>query len=274
MNKKIVSFIEKRLKQTVIELTKSDKGLTNQNYYLKSNEGEFMIRWPFSDAKRIVNRHHEASALKHVADLDVECIYFDEQTGIKVSRFVHNLKTFKEVKNNDYIKQTAQLMRQLHDKHVCIDQKFNPIDRYHSYLKHVSSPMVSEDIAFGIIEGIKHLQRNLCLCHNDWVEGNICFSKNRAYLIDYEYAGDNDPFFDVTSFLTENELNRKERKLFVRSYLGHSPTVYEKDIIERYGKFHNLLWCTWGMMMYESRHEAIYKNIAFAKWNALHKELL
>lgn len=274
MNKSIKSFIENTLHFHVIELFKTDKGLTNQNFYCKCVEGEFMIRWPHKDSTHIVKRHHEAKAIEIVKDLDVECIYFDTSTGIKVSTYLSDLLTFNQYTHKDRIKRTALLMRKLHDKNTCIGEAFDPIARYETYAKRVKNPMLSSSEAMGIIEGIAHLNAHKTLCHNDWVEGNICFTSTKDYLIDYEYAGDNDPFFDVTSFLTENKLSLSERKEFVKAYLGHKPNLEVIDIIERYARFHNLLWCTWGMMMYESRNEAIFKNIAHDKWNALHHRVL
>ncbi len=274
MKRSIKHFVEKTLNHQIIELSQTDKGLTNHNFYLKSDQGEFIIRWPHQDAKNIVNRSHEAKAMACVKDLDTEIIYFDEKTGIKVSRYIENLKTFNEYQGKDKIKRTALLMKSLHQRKICIGEDFDPIERYEAYAKRVKFPMVDHETAQGIIEGIAHLNREKTLCHNDWVEGNICFSKYRDYLIDYEYAGDNDPFFDVTSFLTENELTQKEKWQFVRAYFGRKPNEKELELLERYARFHNLLWCTWGMMMFESREEAIYKNIAYDKWNALHHRVL
>ncbi len=274
MKRSIRYFVEKTLKQEIISLEQTDKGLTNHNFYLKTNQGEFIIRWPHQDAAHVVNRSHESKAMKLVKDLDTEIVYFDEKTGIKVSRYIEDLKTFNEYQGKDKIKRTALLMKSLHQRKVCINEDFNPIKRYEDYAKRVKVPMVDHSTAEGIIEGIAHLNREKTLCHNDWVEGNICFSKERDYLIDYEYAGDNDPFFDVTSFLTENHLSKKEKWDFVKAYFGHQPNTEEIDILERYARFHNLLWCAWGMMMFESRQEAIYKNIAYEKWEALHHSVL
>lgn len=274
MKQSIQNFVIKTLNLDILELSQTDKGLTNQNYYLKSSLGEFIIRWPHHDAHHVVNRSHEAKAMEKVKDLDVDIFYFDEKTGIKVSKYIPHLLTFNEYTGVDKIKRTAKLMKSLHEKKITIGENFDPISRYKNYEKRVKTPMVAHDEAQGIIEGIAYLDRPLTLCHNDWVEGNICFTQERDYLIDYEYAGDNDPFFDITSFLTENHLTSDERWAFVKAYFKRKPTMKELDILERYARFHNLLWCTWGMMMYESRNEAIYKNIAYDKWNALHHKLL
>ncbi|WP_339025428.1 phosphotransferase [Spiroplasma endosymbiont of Agriotes lineatus] len=45
--------------------------------------------------------------------------------------------------------------------------------------------------------------RELKLCHNDLVPGNILVTKQQIYIIDYEYAMKNDPLSDIASFISE-----------------------------------------------------------------------
>ena len=44
MKQSIQNFDIKTLNLDILELSQTDKGLTNQNYYLKSSQGEFIIR--------------------------------------------------------------------------------------------------------------------------------------------------------------------------------------------------------------------------------------
>lgn len=37
--------------------------------------------------------------------------------------------------------------------------------------------------------------------------------------------------------------------------------------------FQNLLWCCWAMMMWESRHESVYRAIARDKYEALKEKI-
>ena len=89
------------------------------------------------------------------------------------------------------------------------------------------------------------------------------------YLIDYEYAGDNDPFFDVMSFVTENDLTQDEIDRFIQAYFQRLPTEDEKKDLFNYQQFHNLLWCTWACMMFEARHDEVYLDIAKQKFKAI-----
>jgi thiamine kinase-like enzyme len=254
------------------DFTASDlhKGLTNHNVLVTVRGETFIVRFPKPDADRIVNRNHEAKALALIKQtgLDVETVYFDPSSGIKITRYVPDLVTFGETSLSDRIERTAALMRRLHALQTPIGEPFDPIARYRQYRAHVIHPLIDDASAEIVIQAVDQLSTRMTLCHNDWVPGNIGFTTTRDYLLDYEYAGDNDPYFDVMSFITENELTLDERQRFLFAYFGRVPNRDEQRRLDRYEALHNLLWCTWAQMMWESRHEPIYQSIAFDKLNA------
>lgn len=271
MDAQLIKQIEAILQTKILSIEDSNKGLTNKNYWVKTQDAHYVLRIPPLDTHHVVHRQHEASALKWVKDLDVETLYFDPETGIKLTRYIPNLQTFTEYTGQDRMARVATLMRHLHDKHVTLGFNFNPIARYEQYLAQVKQPLIDASVATQILQKIQAIKYTPTLCHNDWVEGNICFTENKDYLIDYEYAGDNDPFFDVMSFITENDLSEAEIQAFMLHYFGRSWTEEEALKLNAYADFHNLLWCTWATMMYESRHEEIYLTIAKAKLKSLQK---
>jgi thiamine kinase-like enzyme len=267
------TWITTYFKTNDLTITPLNKGLTNYNVLVQVGDDRFVVRFPKADTAHIVNRDHEAKALALIAktDLDVETVYFDVQTGIKITRYVPDLVTFNEYTQPDRIERTAFLMRRLHALNTSIGEPFDPIARYHQYRKHVKTPLISDQTAQSVIIRLQHLTPHLTLCHNDWVPGNIGFSSSKDYLLDYEYAGDNDPFFDVMSFITENDITDEERQRFLNAYFEQAPTASEQERLDLYEAFHNLLWCTWAQMMWESRHEAIYHTIAQHKLNAFNQ---
>lgn len=268
--------VETILNEPIIQIIDTNKGLTNSNYRVITEHFDVIVRIPRSDSSNIVYRKHEELAHKLInqTHLDINTIYYDPTNGMKITEYIPDLKTFNEYVGSDRIKRTAQLMRDLHQINQCIGVRFNPIERYRKYRSFVKNPYISDDLAEHIISGISEISRPLTLCHNDWVPGNICFTAQKDYLIDYEYAGDNDPFFDVMSFITENDLSKDEIDEFIECYLDRNPTSSENEILFNYQQFHNLLWCTWACMMYESRLEAIYLSIAKDKYKAIVKEIV
>jgi len=271
MKHEIKQLIQTLFKSDTYQLEPYPKGLTNLNFLLSIEGQKYIIRTPRSDSHQIVNRSHEANALELIKplDLDVPTIYYNPQNGIKISSTIEGFLDFNDYHGQDKIQRTALLMRKLHSLQTISGFQFNPVERYLQYRQYVKKPLVNDKDANHIISIIKSLDYTPTLCHNDWVAGNIGFTPERDYLIDYEYAGDNDPYFDVMSFISENELNQDEIDQFLSAYFDHPLSQKEKDRLFAYQQLHNLLWCTWAMMMFESRHEAIYQVIAQLKYEHL-----
>ena len=57
-------------------------------------------------------------------------------------------------------------------------------------------------------------------CHNDLTLMNVLFTEGRAWLLDFEYAGMNDPFFDLGSLSVNGEFPLAADEELLRLYLG------------------------------------------------------
>lgn len=268
-----LAFLDSLFFDKEFKLQDMKKGLTNKNYLIETNHQQYVLRVPCFDAAHIVNRQHETLALQAIegSDIDVDLIYYDEISGYKVTRYLDQALTFDEYQGQDRIKRVAQLMRKFHHLEKQIGELFDPLAHYHDYCKHIKQPLYDIKSYEYILEEIQSFANSVCLCHNDWVAGNILFDQDKTYLIDYEYAADNDPLFDVMSFLSENNIyDPEDRACFYEYYFDKvtDTTMHQLTIWETY---HNLLWCAWAMMMYESRHEECYRVIAKTKYEALNK---
>ena len=56
------------------------------------------------------------------------------------------------------------------------------------------------------------------LCHNDLNPQNILWKHYTPILLDWEYAGSNDRYFDLACVVVEFELNRAESRYFLDTY--------------------------------------------------------
>ena len=96
------------------------------------------------------------------------------------------------------------------------------------------------------------------LCHNDLLFANFLYSKDRSYLIDYEYSGKNIALFDVVSYLNENNINDESKQLeFIKQYYKIIDEELLNDINIMFS-FLDVLWGYWGFAMYK-----MYKNKTF-----------
>lgn len=267
--KRINEIIHSIFNKYPTSLSLYPKGLTNENWIFTLDNETYIFRYPTILVNNYVQEQKVIELLKN-EELDVETIYFDPNTGIKITKYIDNLEEFSECTLPNKIEQTALLMKQLHDLQIQTHYHFHPIDKlefYKSKVKHC--PYTFEVNA--LLVKIKELDSNSILCHNDWVSGNILFGE-KNYLIDYEYAADNDPLFDVMSFITENNIDDpKQRNTFYQTYFGKLPTADMMNKLHLWEQFHNCLWCYWALMMYEEKREDIYLEISEMKYEAYKK---
>lgn len=259
------TLIRQLFNNEVTSMSLTDKGLTNQNWLIESKGEFFMVRIPYDHSKHVVSRQHEKAAIDLIyrQNLDVETVYFDEQSGIKITKYIDDFLTFDEYTGKDKYYRVGRLMRKFHDLHVKSGFLFDPVQRLNQYKAQIKNNIFTLENEDNYTDFIKSQTDDLTLCHNDWVAGNIGFTSQRDYLIDYEYAGDNHPFFDVTSFLSENQIfDDTARKEFYIAYFSHLPDEDTLKKLHNFEMFHHILWYHWAMMMYEFRKEDIYLKIA------------
>jgi thiamine kinase-like enzyme len=248
-----------------------NKGITNDNYYIEVDNQAYIMRVPSKANQAIFNRHHEKVAmdLVEVLDINLEPTYFDLKSGIKITPYYPNLLELDEYQQADKISKVASLMKTLHRSELKSGFPFDPVKRFYTFYNRLEKHLCDYQPYLKVIEQVKNKDAPLILCHNDWVNGNICFLDNEPYLIDYEYAGDNDPLFDVMSFLTENNLTELEKQEFLNHYFDNQLSPELKKKLTMWENFHNLLWAVWANMMYEQSSKEIFLEIMNDKYQAL-----
>ena len=57
-------------------------------------------------------------------------------------------------------------------------------------------------------------------CHNDLLNANFIDDGHRLRIVDWEYAGMGDVFFDLANFSVNHELDEADRELLLEAYFG------------------------------------------------------
>ena len=90
------------------------------------------------------------------------------------------------------------------------------------------------------------LDVELAPCHNDTIAENFIKSgEDKMYLIDWEYAGMNDPMWDLAAHSLENKFSEDEEELLLNIYFnGKVEEKYKKRILIN-KIYQDFLWSTW-----------------------------
>lgn len=243
-------------------------GITNDNYRYDDGEDTLVIRIPKPHHDHGFDYHYEARVIEAVRPLniDVETLFFDPTTGAKVARYIDHARGYQKGDGA----RAAMLMKTLHHGAIQTGKRFNIKSMFAHYHDQLQAPTFNLDPHTHFIDDAYQLSDTWILCHNDLVQGNFLFTPTRDYLIDYEYAMDNDPIFDVMSFITENDIvDVQERNAFYHSYFGFIPTGALKAKLDVFECAHHVLWCTWAMAMMETDANPIFQSIASLKYQRL-----
>jgi len=82
---------------------------------------------------------------------------------------------------------------------------------------------------------------NLCCCHNDLVVANIITTPEVCFL-DWEYACDNDPFFDLATVVAHHKLSVEQSDYLLHSYFDGDGNRWREQLARQTSVYEALLW--------------------------------
>ena len=87
------------------------------------------------------------------------------------------------------------------------------------------------------------LPHNLCCCHNDMVAENIIYMPEVRFL-DWEYACDNDPFFDIATIVAHHQLPPERADHLLDAYFDGDGARWREQLA-RQAEFYDALHWLW-----------------------------
>lgn len=91
-----------------------------------------------------------------------------------------------------------------------------------------------------VIDAMPKLQ-NLCCCHNDLVVENIIATPEIRFL-DWEYACDNDPFFDIATVVAHHQLSEDRANFLLDAYFDGDGRRWREHLATQVRFYNALLW--------------------------------
>jgi aminoglycoside phosphotransferase (APT) family kinase protein len=195
-------------------------GITNHNFRVQIGDQTFVLRIGGEDTQLLgIDRESEYAASFVAAELGLapEVVTFLEPEGYLVTRFVVG-----EVGEVD-VAQVGAMLRRLHDGPP-IPSRFDSFRVVESYRAIAAERGVATPSLYGwaseIAQRIEQHRRGAPLvpCHNDLLSANFIADGDRLWIVDWEYAGMGDPFFDLGNFAVNHELDPDDEQLLLESY--------------------------------------------------------
>src|SRR6202158_555830 len=190
-------------------------GITNRNYRVGVGGGAYVLRMGGQNTSLLgIDRVTEHAASLRAAEIGVgpQVEAFIEPEGWLVTLFIEGTSVPPgRIRQPDGIKRVAAVLRRIHsaaaipgrfDAHAVVDEY-----RVEALAHGVSVPPEFVD-AYEVSERIRLARgpQELVPCHNDLLNANFLHD-GEIRIVDWEYAGMGDRFFDLGNFSANQELD-------------------------------------------------------------------
>jgi thiamine kinase-like enzyme len=238
------------------------KGLTNILFTFWVKGEKYIFRYPGDSSAFFIYRKNEVKAqlLAAKSHVDNTYVYIDE-TGIKISKFISNTKNLNGIyyKDMNLMKLLASKIRDFHKEGYAMtdwkDFEYNPINQCERLMKEASK---TKGNLFSIFEkeweGIRKLyayaeKDNIpkTMCHNDINGDNCLLTDNSFDIIDWEFAGWNDPAYDFGRVIAGYDFEDKKIDEILEAYFGRPVTEKERLHWIAYIGIHTWYYVGWAL---------------------------
>ena len=228
-------------------------GITNRNFRVDVDGRSYVLRIGGKDTHLLgIDRHAEYMAASAAASVGVgpEVVAFIEPEGYLVTRFVEgSAAPPEELRRPEGLRETAELLRRFHEgrRIPARFDSFRVVEAYRaSAVAHgVEVPAAYED-AKAVADRIEWaLGRPQSVpCHNDLLNANFIRSPDGIRIVDWEYAGMGDRFFDLANFAVNHELDSDAELLFLDAYFGEirADEVAHMRVMRFMSDFREAMW--------------------------------
>ncbi len=241
-------------------------GITNRNYVVTvlgepgtPGAGKYVVRIPgegtdtFIDRARELSNHRAAAA----AGVTPPLLHVLQPGDCTVVPFIEGETMHPEsiAGHADRLQKIVAAMRTYHDRAVFTNEirVFDMIREYLRMAEDVSAPRPAEtdwmlEQGARIEEAMKRDAPAFTACHNDLLSENFILALDgKMWVIDWEYGGMTDPYFDLGDFCVETPLTEAEEKAVLEQYCGGwDEHRYARMMLHKLVA--DLWWSIWAMI--------------------------
>ena len=203
-------------------------GITNRNFRVDVDGAAYVLRMGGQNTQLLgIDRVTEHAASLRAAEIGVgpDVVAFIEPEGWLVTRFIQGRSvSLEEIRRPAGISRVATVLRKIHgaaripgrfDAHAVVDE----------YRVEAQSHGVSVPPEFAAAHDISERIRTArgaqatVPCHNDLLNANF-LDDGEIRIVDWEYAGMGDRFFDLANLSVNHEFGLDEDRMLVAAYFG------------------------------------------------------
>jgi thiamine kinase-like enzyme len=253
----IAPFFTRHDNHAIADVSQLPGGLTNKTFRVKTLSRHYVARQPGAESSAFINRNAESYNARIAGELGVApSIYFTNDAGAMISRFIDNSQTMSPVLLNESVnlQHAVTALKKIHSSNKRFANDCNVFERNRVMRDILKKNQMKLPESFHEIEPlinrieaiIAKYSLQTAPCHNDTTPGNFLLSNDSMWIIDWEYSANNDPLWDLVNLSMEAGFSDEQDAQMLQAYYGD---VLSDQIVERYKlykpvvEYWVVLWC-------------------------------
>jgi thiamine kinase-like enzyme len=212
-------------------------GITNRNYRVRFGDRDCVVRVPGKDTSLLgIDRGAERIANERAARIGVAppvVAGLDDPPAI-VTEFVEGRgMEAADLAEPTTLTGVARSLRAIHDLGEMLPTTFDSFRVVEAYAETGRERGATIPPAYGearqhadqIEAALSGPEHDPVPCHNDLLAGNFIAGESQLWIVDWEYAGMGDRYFDLANFAVNNELGEVGEVALLSDYFAESATA-------------------------------------------------
>lgn len=238
-----------------IKVSPLEGGITNRNYRVDVGSKSFHLRLPGENTELLgIDREYEYKANLIAGELEIapEVVYVIRPEGYLVTRYINGRPIPpEELRQPKNLQRVSELLHNIHSM-PSIPGTFSPFQVVRDYAEIARRYNVPFPEKFDwLIQQMNAAEAALLTqriierpCHNDLLNANFLATDRQIFLLDWEYAGLGDVFFDLANFSDNHELSEHEDHFLLDCYFGEvkSKDLAHLNIMKSMSDFREAMW--------------------------------
>ena len=241
----------------VTNITVLKKGMTNRSFLFSCKDKKYIMRIPGEGTDQLINRRQEAAVYQTIAGRRIcdEIAYINPENGYKITEYLEGARVCDAEKEED-LQKCMKKLREFHGQKLRVDHSFDlfgQMEYYESLWEGTPSAYKDyEKTKAHVLQLKDYIEANAgerVLTHIDAVPDNFLFveenGKEEIRLIDWEYAGMQDPHVDIAMFCIYSLYKKEQVDHLIDLYFEGNCDDRTRIKIYCYIAVCGLLWSNW-----------------------------
>lgn len=240
--------------EDIVDIEVLKKGMTNRSFLFTCKSQKYIMRIPGEGTDQLINRKEEADVYNQIREYNIcdSISYINSDNGYKITEYIENARVC-DTHNNTDLELCMDKLREMHSLKLKVNHTFDLfglIDFYESLwptdVSLYKDYVVTKKKVLSLKSYIESNRETMTLTHIDAVPDNFLILPNgEVRLIDWEYAGMQDPHLDVAMFCIYSLYEKSDIDKLIQIYFKGEYTNIIKIKIYCYIAVAGLLWSNW-----------------------------